>query len=268
MRFLIVLSFFYLLSTVKTLELKNICKDDQLLYEEQQVNAYYHLKLEKTLPKLEFYYLEFKEDLKKAITIELAELLDSIKKRFNRLLFNVYSEKFLMKLNASDEIYQSQRTLTSLKKDTETVFKEVFDLHKESPAILHLHAFFAQKFRNFASLLDLLIDLKNDKIVKQLLPQNELHDQLIGMNDQLLPNQEPIFEGEYPNIYYASRLYKFNSFEFIKASKMFFSLKSYGKIYFSMYIPFYDSKYINDEDCTFNCDCTLGKDLPRFFKDY
>lgn len=248
--------------TAKSLPLKAICADDHFEYEDQTVNAYLKLQLENEFESLENLTIEVPEGLEaicEDVCMLYAQKIVQIKDEFNRMLQELYTEKYLSSIRENADLEKKQNQLLRLKMETTVTYQTIFILTSGQDVANEVQVGFQERFTKMDHLLESLQKLKQGMVNELLLSESQLNSTLDGLGE-LPDGQHAVFGKQSRDAFYSQSLYQLDSIRVNKQSKLFFNKQVTATATYSLYIPFVSPKPIESGACS------NATALPLFFR--
>ena len=231
---------FYLFSIqADSLKLKSLCNERTTKDENYVVNSYYRLKMNKTLPSIDFYLIN-ETDVDK-----------SKSSRIKKLMKEIYSEHFINSTKLGIKINDKEREITSLREESASGYDHYGRLIRRS---------YSEYCTNISFLLGNLTKLNENYLTEHLLNVNELKRKFQVLSD-LDENQTSTFKDEFIDIFYEMPLATLDGFRVHRKGPIFLDDSNYGTLYFSLYVPFYDK----NQSANVKSNCTCTDYLPKFY---
>ena len=249
---LCLLSHFWL-ACVNCLKLQNICNEDTFQYHNQTVNSFHRIELSNRLPRIGNYAADELLNFYDYFESRLAERLESNKKAYNSRLIELYSEGLLNSPQFTFENHTTANGLFAVLRAMRT-FQVSGD---QSEGQVKLNETIGRIEKGWL-LAKHLMQYKRDFLQKTILSVEKFLKIIGALKADKYETM--VFQNEQISEIYRKGIFRFDKFQLHRHSALFFDWKSIGEMFYSTYLPFTSSRYVNDSSCQ------KAKDLPVFFR--
>lgn len=258
--FIFFLNFVFVFSTIRSLQLLNICEQDCFYFNEStvkglishRVNTFKRIQLERNIPKIEYAYILKKIDLSDYLTEnEMKNVSDTIDKFNEQCVMYNYNEYLMEQLFKYDYVGSNLRFLEKFRSQV----NEILERHSDEKSVKDALDFYNEKFDNGRKVLEIYDSFKYDATNRNILNETDLEKEILKLGD-FDDNQKLIFTKI--EKFFEQEVSRLDAMKLNKKS-IFFSPQTYATLSFSIYLPF-ESKSIKNKN-----ECKLAKDLPLFY---